>query len=104
MISQCVYCGILELNERAFFQDTFVLLAVMSPAALGFTLWRLFVTNKSSPRGGIIVLGLNNSAFLDSGWSLSTYVRLPYLLFSVLTFELGLISSEGFKILHHLIP
>jgi hypothetical protein len=54
MISDCVYCGILELNETAFFQDTFALLTVIAPGAICLTLWRLFVTNKSGPRGGML--------------------------------------------------
>ena len=103
MISDCTYCGILELNEGAFFQDTFALLVVIAPGAICLILWRLFVTNKSGPRGGIVVLGLDDSSsiYSDLGRPLSIYLRLSYCLISVLTFVLGLLSSAGFRLLHN---
>jgi hypothetical protein len=105
MISDCVYCGILELNETAFFQDTLALLEVIVPGAICLTLWRLFVTNRSGPRGGIVVLGLDDSSsiYSDLGRSVSSYLRLSYCLISVLTFVLGVLSSEGGKFLRDLI-
>jgi hypothetical protein len=106
MISDCVYCGILELNETGFFLDVFALLVVVIPGAICLTLWRLFVTNKSGPRGGIVVLGLDDSSsiYSDLSQSVSIYLRLSYFLISVLTFVLGLLSSEGLKALHNLVP
>jgi hypothetical protein len=105
MISDCYYCGILELNETVFFQDTCALLILIAPGAICLTLWRLFVTNKSGPRGGIVVLGLDDSSsiYSDLGRPLSIYLRLSYCLISVLTFVLGLLSSEGIKLLQEFI-
>jgi len=105
MISDCVYCGILELNETAFFQDTFALLKVIVPGAICLTLWRLFVTNRSGPRGGIVVLGLDDSStiYSDLRHSVSNYLRLSYCLIGVLTFVVGVLSSEGYKFLRDFI-
>ena len=95
MISDCAYCGILELNETAFFQDTLALLVLVAPGAICLTLWRLFVTNKSGPRGGITVLGLDDSSSIYSVQSgVSIYLRLSYCFISILTFVLGLLSSD----------
>jgi len=101
MISNCFYCGT-ELNETGFFQDTFEVLHVVIPAAICFTLWRMFVTNKSGPRGGIEVLGLDESSFVYSNLSksdISTYLRLLYCLIGISTFVLGLLASETVKYL-----
>ena len=106
MISDCAYCGILELNDPAFFEDTFALLVIIAPGALCFTLWRIFITNKSGPRGGVIILGLDDSApiYSDLGTSgISSYVRLSYCITSILTFVIGLLTSEAFKFLEKII-
>src|SRR5260370_14031061 len=106
MISGCAYCGILQLNETAFFQDTFALLVLIAPGTMFFTLWRIFVTNKSGPRGGIVVLGLDDSSSTYSDLSLSgisMYRRLTYCSTSILTFVMGLLTSEGFKLLRKII-
>ena len=106
MISDCIYCGILELNESAFFQDTFALLVLIVPGAVCFTLWRIFVTNKSGPRGGVVVLGLDDSSSTYSDLSLSgisIYLRLSYCGTCILTFVIGLFTSEAFKFLRKII-
>ena len=60
MISDCAYCGILELNEVSFFADVAALSVLVVPGVIVFTLWRMFVTNKQPP----VVLGLDRSASL----------------------------------------
>ena len=108
MISDCYcsYCGILELNATAFFQDTFSLLVIVVPAAICLTLWRLFVTNRSGPRGGILVLSLDDSSSIYSDLSkpVSIYLRLSYCLIGLLTFALGLLSSASVRFLQNFIP
>ena len=106
MISDCAYCGILELNETAFFQDTFALLVLIAPGAICFTLWRIFITNKSGARGGIVVLGLDDSSSTYSDLDLSDisiYLRLLYCITSILTLVIGLLTSEAFKFLRKII-
>ena len=102
MISDCAYCGILELDDTPFFQDTFALLLVVVSAAICFTLWRIFVTNRAGPRGGVVILGLDDSSstYSDLGQSgISVYLRLSYCVTSILTFVIGLITSEALKFL-----
>ena len=102
MMSDCEYCGILELHDTSFFQDTFALLLVVVPAAICFTLWRVFVTNRAGPRGGVVILGLDDSSstYSDLGQSgISVYLRLSYCVTSILTFVIGLITSEALKFL-----
>src|SRR5260370_37957534 len=100
MISGCAYCGILQLNETAFFQDTFALLVLIAPGTMFFTLWRIFVTNKSGPRGGVVVLGLDDSSSTHADLSLSGFSMdrpLTYCCTSILTFGTGLPPSVGCK-------
>lgn len=102
MISDCTYCGILNLNEEAFFHDASELLILVVPAAILYILWRIFVTNRSGPRGGVVVLGLDDSSSVYSDLSLKgvpIYSRVLYCAVSVLTFLLGVMAYEGFKFL-----
>ena len=39
-----------------------VLMIVLVPPAIGFMLWRIFVTNRLAPRGGVCVLGLDETS------------------------------------------
>ena len=90
-------CGIFDLNEFGFVVDTVTLHVVAIPAIIGFTLWRIFITNKVGPRGDITVLGLDDSSSIYSelGQSrLSRYIRFEYLLVAAVTFMLGLSASE----------
>ena len=97
-MSHCVYCGILNLTEQAFFQDTAELLVLVIPAAILCILWRIFVTNRSGPRGGVVVLGLDDSSAIYSDLDLkgvSTYLRVLYCEVAILTFLLGVMVHEG---------
>src|SRR5262245_4122560 len=102
MISDCTYYGILELRDSAFFLDTATLLVVVAPAAIVFTLWRIFVTIRTGPRVGVVVLGLDDSSSVYSDMSPSPmplYVPLLYLGTAVLTFIVGLLASEAWNFL-----
>lgn len=99
MITDCVYCGLLELDDLAFFADTLALLAVAVPGIIGVILWRILITNKVGPRGGITVLGLDESLSIYSERRLSRYVRGKYVLAAVPTFALGLMVSEVFALI-----
>jgi hypothetical protein len=100
MISgHCTYCGILNLQEAAFINDTLELLVLVAPGALCLTLWRIFVTNRSGPIGGIVSLGLDDSSLVYAGNAslVSHYVRLAYCLTAVSTFALGSLVSNVFQ-------
>lgn len=97
MISHCSYCEIFDLRELPFFADTIALHLLAVPVIVGLILWRIFITNKVGPRGGITVLGLDDSSSIYSELGqnrLSHYIRFEYVLVSVLTFVLGLMASE----------
>jgi hypothetical protein len=92
MISDCVYCGWLELNEVSFFQDVANLLVLVGPGALTYTLWRILVTNKT----GLVVLGLDRGTDLHDGLTprrIPTAVRVLYLVSGGITFTIGLLVS-----------
>jgi len=97
MISDCAYCGILELNEVSFFADVAALSVLVVPGVIVFTLWRMFVTNKQPP----VVLGLDRSASLHPTLipqEVSVYLRVLYLLTSVITFAVGVLSSDLWRL------
>lgn len=50
-----------DLEERAFFFDFGVLMIAAVPAAIGYALWRIFVTNRTGPIGTTI-LGLDENS------------------------------------------
>ncbi len=107
MISDCYYCGILELNEVGFFADTLALLQIVVPGATIFALWRIFVTNKSGPPGGIVVIGLDDSSSIYSDTSqrrISFYHRMFYRLTTLLTFAIGLLAAKAFEFLQKIFP
>jgi hypothetical protein len=84
-------------NELGFVVDTIGLHFVAVPAIIGFILWRFFITNKVGPRGGITVLGLDDSSSIYSELGqcrLSHYIRFEYVLVAVLSFVLGVMAFE----------
>ena len=96
----CSYCPVLGLEELPFLVDTLALHAFAVPAIVGFILWRMFITNRVGPRGGITVLGLDDSSSIYSELGqcrLSHYVRFEYVLVAVFTFTFGLLTSEVWK-------
>ncbi|HKE55685.1 MAG TPA: hypothetical protein VKB46_03250 [Pyrinomonadaceae bacterium] len=107
MISDCYYCGILELNELGFFADTLALLQIVVPGATIFALWRIFVTNKSGPPGDIVVIGLDDSSSIYSDQSqrrISLCRRFLYCLTTILTFAIGLLAAKAFEFLQATFP
>ncbi len=104
MITDCFsgYSGLLELDELAFFVDTFAISVLVIPGAICYTLWRVFITNKVGPRADITVLGLDDSSYIYSELGqcrLSRYLHPCYLLTGTLTFLIGLIASEAYRIM-----
>ena len=98
----CSYDGLFELNDFGFVVDTVALHVIVVPAIIGYVLWRIFITNKVGPRGGITVLGLDASSATYSELGqcrLSRYIRFEYVLVAVLTFMLGVLTSEAYKAL-----
>lgn len=104
MITDCVsaHNGLTDLAETVFFVDAATLSVVVIPAAICYTLWRVFITNKVGPRAGITVLGLDDSSYIYSAlgqYRLSRYLRFSYALTGILTFLIGLLASEAYRIM-----
>jgi hypothetical protein len=97
----CTYCGILGLEETGFISDTLELMKVVLPASGLFALWRIFVTNRIGPRGGVVVLGLDDSSKIYSCLEspIAATRACLYLFTGVLTFCLGLLVSDLYRIL-----
>ena len=85
------------LDDLGFVADTVALHVLAVPAVIGYILWRVFITNKVGPRGGITVLGLDDSSSIYSELGqcrLSRYIHFEYVLVAVLTFVLGVMAFE----------
>jgi hypothetical protein len=94
--------GLYGLDEPSFISGALALLTLVLPAAVWFTLWRMFVTNRSGPRGGIVVLGLDDSSSTYSDLSpksIPIKLRLSYCVVSLLTFAMGILTFEGVQFL-----
>lgn len=107
MITRC-FAGpdLLGLEAGGFFFDVSALMTVAVPAAICYALWRLFVTNRTGPRGGVVVLGLDNSSAADSelyGRRISRWNLLLYAVTSFLTFNFGVFVFEGYRYLQELL-
>ena len=53
--------GLYDLEERGFLIDFGILMIAVIPAAIGYALWRIFVTNRTGPIGTTI-LGLDENS------------------------------------------
>jgi hypothetical protein len=94
----CCFCEP-ELAYRlaTFLEDLNELMLYVAPVAICIVLWKVFVTNRTTVRGDVTVLGLDASSTTYSplpepgvsGWAL-----LLYFFTSVLTFGLGLLAFE----------
>jgi len=101
------HCGggawaLLDFTEEAFFHDAAELLVLVVPAAILYILWRIFVINRSGPRGGVVVLGLDDSSSVYSDLGprgVSIHIRLLYCAVSILTFLMGILTFEAIKFL-----
>jgi len=99
MITNCAgYSGLLGLEEFEFVQTVSVLMIAATPAVIICVLWRIFVTNRVSP-AGTLILGLDENA--------ATYTklygrRIPwsrlsiYILTSAVTFKFGVLAFEAY--------
>ena len=80
-----------------FIEDVSWLMIFVFPPAMGYVLWRVFVTNRMAPRGGILSLGLDETSATPSelyGRTFSIRKLALYALTSVVTFSLGLIAFD----------
>ena len=99
----CCFCEPeLTYSVSTFVQDLNEFMFYSTPAWTCVVLWKIFVTNRRTPRGDITVLGLDASARTYSptvergvsGWRV-----VLYLLTSILTFTLGVLAFAGVQAL-----
>src|SRR5262245_23342270 len=103
MITHCFSgdAGLLELSDIGFIADTIELMKVVLPASALFTLWRIFVSNRTGPRGGVIVLGLDDSSkvYARVNSQITATRACLYLFTGLLTFCLGLLAVDVYRVL-----
>ena len=100
MITDC-FSGpdLLGIEDGPFFLDVGHLLILITPFAIAYTLWRVFVTNRTSP-AGFATLGLDeNSRAYSKLYCHTIPWRSLFLhaLFGAMTFKLGLMSFEIYQ-------
>ncbi len=95
----------MDLDEHAFVINVSLLMIAATPAVIVYTLWRIFVTNRTNP-GGTLILGLDKNA--------ATYTelygrRIPwgalsiYVLTSAVTFKFGVLAFEAWNYIRDLV-
>jgi hypothetical protein len=85
---------------RDFVELVSVLMILLVPPAIGYMLWRIFVTDRMSPRGGVCVLGLSETSATPA----ESYARRIscrtlglYVLTGLVTFKLGLLAFDCYS-------
>src|SRR5215510_3684858 len=91
MITNCAGIpGLYDLDEPVFIIDVLVLMLLIAPATVGYTLWRMFVSNRTG-LGVSSILRLDENAETDSesrGRRISWQTLFLYgLTFGVFAFE-----------------
>lgn len=95
----CCFCEPqLTYDLATFLQDINETMLFTAPVATCVVLWKVFVTSRSSPRGDITVLGLDDSAPTYSPnaerAALIRWALLLYLVTGVLAFFAGVLAFE----------
>ena len=83
-----------------FFLDVGELLIFTLPAAICAVLWKVFVTNRTIPRGNILSLGIDDSSATYAelyGRSIPWRTLFLHALVGVVTFKLGVLAFEAYR-------
>jgi len=83
-----------------FIEDAGLLMIVVLPAAICVVLWKVFVTNRTTPRGNILSLGLDESSATYTelyGRSLPWLALFLHALVGVATFKLGVLTFKAWS-------
>lgn len=85
-----------------FFEDLGTLMLFVLPGAICVVLWKVFITNRTTPRGNVLALGLDES----SATAVELYGRkIPWkalalhALVGAGTFKLGVLAFEAYRYL-----
>ena len=87
----------LTYHLDVFLQDLAEFILYTTPTAIGVVLWKIFITNRRTPRGCLTVLRLDESAdtYSPPTGGPSTLVLVLYVLTGMFTFELGVIVFDA---------
>ena len=97
MITCCACDPELTYHLDVFLQDLAEFILYTTPTAIGVVLWKVFITNRRTPRADLTVLRLDESAdtYSPPTNGPSTLVLVFYLLTGIFTFELGVLVFDA---------
>jgi hypothetical protein len=84
---------------NVFSEDLGTLILFIFPAAICVVLWKVFVTNRTTPRGNVLRLGLDESSASDTelyGRKFPWRALFLYAAVGVTTFEFGVLVYETY--------
>src|SRR5690242_16796395 len=97
----CCFCEPeLTYHLDTFLQDLAEFMVYTTPSTLIVILWKVFVTNRRTPRGNLTVLRLDESAETYSPMASagpSDSLVILYLLTGMLTFSLGVLAFDAVR-------
>jgi hypothetical protein len=99
MYIACVACDYPEPYPlRLFAMDVGELMIYLLPVAIGVVLWKVFITNRTIPRGNIVALGLDETTATDVelyGRSIQWRTLGLRILVGALTFQVGVFAVKS---------
>ena len=93
------YFYLSDYPVNTFVEDISVLMLMILPAAIAVVLWKVFVTNRTTPRGNILSLGLDETSATETelyGGSIPWRSLFSYAAVGVTTFEFGVYVFETY--------
>ena len=100
MVTCCVCEPELTYHLDVFLQDLAEFILYTTPTAIAVVLWKIFITNRRTPRGDLTVLRLDESADTYSPATNpgpSALVIVLYVLTGMFTFELGVLVFDAMR-------
>ena len=100
MITCCFCEPELTYHLDTFLQDLAEFMVYTTPSTLIVILWKVFVTNRRTPRGNLTVLRLDESSATYSPMASagpSDLLVILYLLTGMLTFSLGVLAFDAVR-------
>ncbi|HEY0724832.1 MAG TPA: hypothetical protein VGD41_12750 [Pyrinomonadaceae bacterium] len=88
-----------DYSLHLFVLDVEPLILIVVPAAIGVVLWKVFVTNRTTPRGNVLSLGLDETSATPTelyGRKIPWRALFLYASVGVTTFQFGVFIYETF--------
>jgi hypothetical protein len=88
-----------DYSVNLFVLDVETLILFIVPAAIGVVLWKIFVTNRTTPRGNVLSLGLDETSATPTelyGSKIPWRALFLYASVGVTTFQFGVFIYETF--------